>query len=115
MLSLIHIYMPRLSIVAGVHGDELQGQYICYELIRRIKEEREHLRGIVDVYPPVYNLALTCFSLFLLEVLPASAPSLLSLSSIVSLLLIKNHYDAFEITLKTIFYTSFCFYGRFTY
>ena len=21
--------MPRLSIVAGVHGDELQGQYIC--------------------------------------------------------------------------------------
>ena len=23
--------MPRLSIVAGVHGDELQGQYICYE------------------------------------------------------------------------------------
>ena len=24
-------------------------------------------------------------------------------------------YDAFEITLKTIFYTSFCFYGRFTY
>nr|DAZ10240.1 MAG TPA: hypothetical protein [Caudoviricetes sp.] len=50
-----------------------------------------------------------------MEVLPASAPSLLSLSSIVSLLLIKNHYDAFEITLKTIFYTSFCFYGRFTY
>ena len=32
--------MPRLSIVAGVHGDELQGQYICYELIRRIKEEK---------------------------------------------------------------------------
>lgn len=45
--------MPRLSIVAGVHGDELQGQYICYELIRRIKEEREHLRGIVDIYPCV--------------------------------------------------------------
>ena len=43
--------MPRLSIVAGVHGDELQGQYICYELIRRIKEEREHLRGIVSGQP----------------------------------------------------------------
>lgn len=50
--------MPRLSIVAGVHGDELQGQYICYELIRRIKEEREHLRGIVDVYPCVTPMAL---------------------------------------------------------
>ena len=50
--------MPRLSIVAGVHGDELQGQYICYELIRRIKEEREHLRGIVDIYPCVTPMAL---------------------------------------------------------
>ena len=50
--------MPRLSIVAGVHGDELQGQYICYELIRRIKEEREKLKGIVDVYPCVAPMAL---------------------------------------------------------
>lgn len=50
--------MPRLSIVAGVHGDELQGQYSCYELIRRIKEERENLKGIVDVYPCVAPMAL---------------------------------------------------------
>lgn len=50
--------MPRLSIVAGVHGDELQGQYVCYELIRRIKEERENLKGIVDVYPCVAPMAL---------------------------------------------------------
>ena len=50
--------MPRLSIVAGVHGDELQGQYICYELIRQIKEERENLKGIVDVYPCVAPMAL---------------------------------------------------------
>ena len=50
--------MPRLSIVAGVHGDELQGQYICYDLIRRIKEERENLKGIVDVYPCVAPMAL---------------------------------------------------------
>ena len=50
--------MPRLSSVAGVHGDELQGQYICYELIRRIKEERENLKGLVDVYPCVAPMAL---------------------------------------------------------
>lgn len=50
--------MQRLSIVAGVHGDELQGQYICYELIRRIKEKRENLKGIVDVYPCVAPMAL---------------------------------------------------------
>ena len=27
----------RLCIVSGIHGDEVAGQYICYELIRRIK------------------------------------------------------------------------------
>ena len=24
--------MRRISIVTGIHGDELEGQYICYEL-----------------------------------------------------------------------------------
>lgn len=41
----------RIAIVSGVHGDELEGQYVCYEIIRRIKEKPEHLNGIVDVYP----------------------------------------------------------------
>ena len=27
----------RICIVSGLYGDELQGQYICYEVIRRIK------------------------------------------------------------------------------
>ena len=26
----------RLCIVSGIHGDEVAGQYICYELIRSI-------------------------------------------------------------------------------
>ena len=26
----------RICIVSGIYGDELQGQYVCYELIRRI-------------------------------------------------------------------------------
>lgn len=41
----------RISVVTGTHGDELEGQYVCYELLRRIKEDKEQLRGIVDVYP----------------------------------------------------------------
>lgn len=41
----------RLSIVSGIHGDEVAGQYICYEIIRRIKSEFTKLKGIVDVYP----------------------------------------------------------------
>lgn len=41
----------RLSIVSGVHGDEVAGQYICYEVIRRIKKNFDRLKGIVDIYP----------------------------------------------------------------
>lgn len=41
----------RLSIVSGIHGDEVAGQYICYEVIRRIKKDFDKLKGIVDVYP----------------------------------------------------------------
>ena len=41
----------RLSIVTGTHGDELEGQYVCYELQRRIRENYDCLTGIVDIYP----------------------------------------------------------------
>jgi hypothetical protein len=41
----------RICIVSGLYGDELQGQYICYEIIRRIKLNYSRLHGIVDVYP----------------------------------------------------------------
>jgi predicted deacylase len=41
----------RICIVSGLYGDELQGQYICYEVIRRIKMNYDRLSGIVDVYP----------------------------------------------------------------
>ena len=48
----------RISLVSGIHGDELDGQYICYEVIRRIQEHPERLKGIVDVYPDVNPLGL---------------------------------------------------------
>jgi hypothetical protein len=48
----------RISIVTGTHGDELDGQYICYEIIRRIKENPSKLKGIVDIYPDVNPLGL---------------------------------------------------------
>lgn len=41
----------RISIVTGTHGDELEGQYVCYELLRRLRENKDQLNGIVDVYP----------------------------------------------------------------
>lgn len=48
----------RISIVTGTHGDELEGQYVCYELQRRIKENYDCLTGIVDVYPAINPLGI---------------------------------------------------------
>ncbi len=41
----------RISIVTGIHGDELEGQYVCFELARRLQASPEKLAGIVDIYP----------------------------------------------------------------
>jgi predicted deacylase len=49
---------PRVSIVTGTHGDELDGQYVCYEIIRRIQAHPEKLKGIIDIYPDVNPLGL---------------------------------------------------------
>lgn len=48
----------RFSLVTGIHGDELDGQYICYEVIKRINEHQECLKGIVDVYPSINPLGV---------------------------------------------------------
>ncbi|MDK2867536.1 MAG: uncharacterized protein PWP38_1851 [Clostridiales bacterium] len=48
----------RISIVTGIHGDELEGQYVCYEVARRIKEAPEHLKGTVDLYPALNPLGI---------------------------------------------------------
>lgn len=50
--------MKRISIVTGIHGDELEGQYVCYELQRRIENEKDKLTGIVDIYPAINPLGI---------------------------------------------------------
>lgn len=52
----------RICIVTGMYGDELGGQYICYEIIRRIKANYDKLKGIVDVYPAINPLGLDSVS-----------------------------------------------------
>lgn len=52
----------RIAVVTGIHGDELEGQYICYELIRRINREFTELNGIVDVYPMLNPLGADAIS-----------------------------------------------------
>lgn len=48
----------RICIVTGIHGDELEGQYVCYEVIRRIKEHPDFLAGVVDVYPAMNPMGI---------------------------------------------------------
>lgn len=48
----------RISVVTGMHGDELEGQFVCYELIRRLTARPEALRGTVDIYPVLNPLGM---------------------------------------------------------
>lgn len=50
--------MKRISIVTGIHGDELEGQFVCYELQRRINSQKDKLTGIVDIYPAMNPLGI---------------------------------------------------------
>lgn len=48
----------RICIVTGLHGDELEGQYVCYKLIKEIQENIQYLNGIVDIYPSLNPLGI---------------------------------------------------------
>lgn len=48
----------RLSVVTGIHGDELEGQYVCFALNRIVKEHPECLNGILDIYPAMNPLGI---------------------------------------------------------
>lgn len=48
----------RICIVTGTHGDELEGQYICYKLNRVLNKHLELLDGQVDIYPSLNPLGV---------------------------------------------------------
>lgn len=50
--------LKRICIVTGIHGDELEGQYVCFELARRIEENLQCLKSIVDIYPAMNPLGI---------------------------------------------------------
>ncbi len=52
----------RLTIVTGIYGDELDGQYVCFKLIQKINHNKEKLKGIVDVYPALNPLGIDSVS-----------------------------------------------------
>ena len=48
----------RICIVTGTHGDELEGQYVCFRLNRIIQENPEKLNGTVEIYPALNPLGI---------------------------------------------------------
>jgi predicted deacylase len=48
----------RISIVSGIHGDELEGQYAIYLLASWLKQNPDKIKGIVDIYPGVNSLGI---------------------------------------------------------
>ena len=48
----------RICIVTGIHGDELEGQYVCYLLMNRIRSSIQDLHAVVDIYPSMNPLGM---------------------------------------------------------
>lgn len=48
----------RICIVTGTHGDELEGQMVCYEVARRLQADLGKLNGTVEIYPALNPLGI---------------------------------------------------------
>lgn len=48
----------RISIVSGIHGDELEGQLVIYLLASWLKANPDAVRGVIDIYPAVNSLGV---------------------------------------------------------
>ena len=48
----------RICIVTGTHGDELEGQMVCYEMARRLNEAISSLNGQLEIYPALNPLGI---------------------------------------------------------
>ncbi|MDD4854956.1 MAG: M14 family metallopeptidase [Sulfuricurvum sp.] len=48
----------RISIVSGIHGDELEGQYVCFLLGQWLRNNPDKILGIIDIYPAINSLGL---------------------------------------------------------
>lgn len=48
----------RISVVSGIHGDELEGQYVCFLLGEWLRANTDKIRGIIDIYPAINSLGI---------------------------------------------------------
>ena len=48
----------QVCIVTGTHGDELEGQMVCYLVAKQLNEHPELLDGTVEIYPALNPLGI---------------------------------------------------------
>lgn len=48
----------RICVVTGIHGDELEGQYVCFLLNQVIQQNLDKLHGTVEIYPAMNPLGI---------------------------------------------------------
>ncbi len=48
----------RVCIVTGTHGDELEGQYVCFRMAQILREKTHCLNGTVEIYPSLNPLGM---------------------------------------------------------
>ncbi len=48
----------RISIIAGTHGDELEGIYVITLLAEWLKNNPDKIRGTIDLYPSLNSLGI---------------------------------------------------------
>ena len=46
----------RVCIVTGTHGDELEGQYVCYRLAQLLSQQSHLIEGRIEIYPSLNPL-----------------------------------------------------------
>ncbi|MBP5418809.1 MAG: succinylglutamate desuccinylase/aspartoacylase family protein [Bacteroidales bacterium] len=49
---------PRICIVTGIHGDELEGQYVCYKIAHKLRTHQSKINGRVEIYPAINPLGV---------------------------------------------------------
>ncbi len=52
----------RVCIVTGTHGDELEGQYVCFKLGQLLQANLDKLDGTVEIYPALNPLGIDTLS-----------------------------------------------------
>ena len=49
----------RICVITGTHGDELEGQYVAWQLGRILTEKKGELLGSVEIYPSLNPMGIS--------------------------------------------------------